>query len=178
MSLRALSKVTRTFGFRMMLWYSTIFAFSSICVFFFAFWYLSSSLRQRDHALTESKLREYASLFQKGGVESVQSAVQSEGRNFFVRIADSQNHTLFQNMPPDLFDDEDQTLEFNPEDLQKDTRNRTWTLIRSTEDEEDILEIRSAILPNGGFLEVGITNENRQDALEQFLNLFLVALAA
>jgi signal transduction histidine kinase len=170
MSLKALKK---TFGFRMMLWYSLIFTISSICVFALAFWYLSSSLAQRDRALTESRVQEYSTLFQKNGLIALKAAVSQE--DLFVRVADDQNDTLFEQIPTGLYDEEDNSLEFDREDLQQNTRETPWTVVHA-DGEDDLLEIATAKLPGGQFLQVGNTNENRQDILEEFLNLFIGAL--
>lgn len=171
---RALSNIWKSVGFRMMLWYSAIFALSSFSVFLIAFLLLSSWLRDQDKRLIESKLNEYSTLYQKNGLNSLQEALKrdgGEGNSFFVRVSGPNNKTFFMNIPKNFYEDEEGQV-FTSQELEVDTRNQHLTLIQSSMDSEDYLDVASAILPNGILLQIGKDNEDREDTLDSFLDFY------
>jgi heavy metal sensor kinase len=171
-----LNRFRKTLAFRMIFWYTAAFAVSSLCVLIVAYLYLSSSLRKADHALIESQLREYSVLYQKSGTKSIQDTVEKEGRLFFVRLADPQEHTLYQHLPSDFYDDDDGDAIFNPKDFQQKMPHQQWQTVYGIEDHEDEADIGSMILPDGVSLQVGRSNESRHQFLEQFFNMFVTVL--
>ena len=175
MRLRTLSNVWKSVGFRMMLWYSAIFALSSFAVFLIAFLLLSSWLRDQDKRLIGSKLSEYSTLYQKNGLKSLQEALirdGGEGNPFFVRVSDPDNKTIFMNIPKNFYEEDTNGQLFTAKDLEKDTRSQHWTSIQSKVDPEDSLDLASSELPNGILLQLGKTNEDREDTLDSFLDFY------
>jgi signal transduction histidine kinase len=172
---------SKTLGIRMMLWYSGILILSSTLIFLVAHWYLSSSLRERDHELIRSKLQTYAAEYEKGGTGSLSKALEEDGGKnnpFFVRLARSDNHTMLMNVPPDFYDDEDGRLVFDAHKAEKITQAAPLTTVTAEGGEDDILEIATVKLHDGSLIQVGRTAENREDTLETFESVFLAVLAA
>lgn len=175
MPLRTLSNVWKSVGFRMMLWYSTIFALSSFAVFLIAFLLLSSWLRDQDKRLIESKLSEYSTLYQKNGLNSLQEALVrdgGEGNPFFVRVSDPDNKTIFMNIPKNFYEEDTNGQLFTVKELEKVTGSHRWTSIQSKVDPEDSLDVASSVLPNGILLQLGKSNEDREDTLDSFLDFY------
>src|SRR5262249_849716 len=153
-----LNRYRKTLAFRMIFWYTAAFAVSSLCVLTVAYLYLSSSLRKADRSLIESELRECSVLYQKSGMKSLQNAVEQEGELFFVRLADPQQHTIYQHLPPDFYDDDNGSELFNSKDFQKNAGQHQWQTVYGIEDHEDEAEIISMTLPDGVSLQVGRSN--------------------
>src|SRR5438552_8460194 len=104
MSLERLDRLRRTIGFRLILWYSSIFILSTSFLFALAYVLLSSSAEQKNREDIHLKLEEYAAQYRAGGLEALEREVDLEERSgktalFFVRVAGPQNRTLFLDDP-------------------------------------------------------------------------------
>lgn len=166
MSLKFLDQIHRTLGFRLTLWYSTIFILSALVLFILSYLLLSSSIQENRDKI-QAKLREYRSLYQGAGLDAVKKRVNvpqraSRRTAFFVRVADLQNKTLFLNSPH-LWE------KFDLKQIQ--SRSGEWLYLPSTRDGE-VLEILSAGLSDGHTLQVGKSKEDREEILEDFRATF------
>jgi signal transduction histidine kinase len=170
MSLKSLERLRKTIGFRLTLWYSAIFILSALTMVILAYFFLSSSLRQKDHEMILSRLQEYQAQYRNGGLSAVRKELDSEKyagkpNSFFVRLASPANHTLFLNIP-------DQWADFDLKPLESGAvQEKTWIHLRARDD-ENVLEITATRLPGGGFLQVGKSTDNREDLLETFRGVF------
>ncbi len=175
MSTGAISQIWKSVGFRMMLWYSAIFALSSFSVFLIAFFMLSSWLEEQDKTLIHSKLQEYVAVYEKNGLASLQEALERDGgeRNpFFLRVAGSENQTLLMHIPENFHDDDGSAI-FSQKELEQDTRAKPWISIHTIKEEDDLVDVASRVLPGSALIQVGKSNEDRQDTLEHFLNVLI-----
>ncbi len=178
-SSRDLNRKRKTIGFRLASWYFLVFTVSSLALFGVAYFFLSSSLEQKDRELIESELKLFASRYQSGGLEALIAEVnRGPKESFFVRVAGPGNQTLFRNMPAQ-WDDFDAT-ELKTTASRPD---RDWTFLRGKEEGElfedlELLEIKSITMPDGVLLQVGRSTEGRRDILDNFQGLFAVALVA
>ena len=166
MFLKPLNRISKTIGFRLALWNSTFFLLSFLIIFAFAYFYLSSSIREYDRENIWLELNECATQFQRGGMDGLKREVDFEkqaagGRNlFFVRLAGSENDTLFLNIP-------DQWEGFDPKQL-LDGRlypDREWFDLRVKGNGAEIISLR---LPDGHLLQVGKSTESRWNLLKRF----------
>jgi signal transduction histidine kinase len=170
MSLRSLERLRKTIGFRLTLWYSAIFILSALAMVILAYFFLSSSLRQKDHEMILSRLQEYQAQYHTGGIRAIRRELTSEKyagkpNYFFVRLASPANRTLFLNIP-------DQWADFDLKPLESGAiQEQAWIHLRA-KDDENVLEITATKLPDGSFLQVGKTTENREDLLETFRGVF------
>ena len=99
-----LKRMGKTIGFRLTLWYSAVFIFSSLLLFGLTYVLLSSSIRAQGRELIQTKIREYALQYESGGLKGLMSEIHLEHSNnqlagFFVRVADPQNKTLSLTLP-------------------------------------------------------------------------------
>lgn len=171
MFLRLPRHLNRTLSFRLTFWYSAIFILSSLVLFVLTYLLLSSSVRQRDHEVIQSKLKEYAADYQRGGIEALKKAVEDEKRArgkaaFFVYLVGREARTLLLSIPA-------QWAEFDLSQLEKGDakENGPWIHLPAKDDEE-VLEITSTRLPDGNLLQVGKSTENRDEMLERFREVF------
>src|SRR5262245_31589415 len=176
MSLKSLKRLRKTLGFRLTLWYSGLFILSTLTLFAVAYFLLSASMQRRDRETLRLELAEHAHEYQRGGVEAIERRVAFEktqtGKTiFFVRVAWADNTTLFLNYRP-------RWKQFDLQQLEKKNAGDTppWLTLSATDDDDEVLEIASLHLPDGAWLQVGKTTDDREDLLERFGGLFAIVL--
>src|ERR1700680_3945994 len=131
MSLKLFRGIHRTFTFRMTALFSIAFILSSLILFGFAYFLISSSLEANDRTAIRLKLKEYRDLFQTNGLTGIKERVDSEGgpgalRAFVIRAADSSNHTLFLKRP-----DEDTNYDFSQLEARGPVISDTWIQLQA-----------------------------------------------
>jgi signal transduction histidine kinase len=160
-----LDRLRKSLGFRLAVWYFVIFVASSLAVSIVSYIFLSSSLRDNRKAI-QMKLQELVTLTQKAGVEAVEqtAAAQHASRRtaFFVRILSPENRVVFLNTPP-LW------TRFDIGSVLDRPVDGAWQYVTSMGD-GDVLEVTSTRLPNGYWLQVGRTLEDRGEILEDYRN--------
>ena len=171
MSLKPLKRWSKTIGFRLAIWYSGIFILSSVALFVFAYFFLSSSIQQKDRELIKSRLKEFEVQYQMGGIDALRNKILSDKRSakrnsFFVRVAGPAGNTVFLNKP-------DEWADFNFQGIGTTTVNgkERWTSVASSDD-ENALDIASIRLHDDNILQVGKSTEGREELLENFRTLF------
>lgn len=178
MSLKAFSRLRKSISFRMAAWYSALFVASCVVFFFVGSFLLSSSLRDKDHELIQSKLNEYGTQYQKAGVEGLKANTAKEAGKFLVRLSDLKRNTRFLTLPTNFFEDDgDHGPKFDLKRLEQQSAVVSWTDFNSF-DGDDTLEIAAVRLPDGNALQIGKSTEEREDVIERFQNVFLIVLAA
>jgi signal transduction histidine kinase len=147
-----------TFGLRLALWYATLFVIGSLVIVFMTYRLTASSLAQRDRQLLESKLAQYAALYQRAGLRAVADTVRAEQRTapervLFVRVVNRGGEAIVLSQP------------------------ESW--------DPEQLESASLQLWDGTLVQVGKSTEVRDDLLARFravlgvvtLTVVLIALA-
>jgi len=142
-----------------------------VALFVFAYFFLSSSIQQRDRDLIQSRLKEFEGQYQIGGLEALKNKILSDKRSskrnsFFVRVAEPTGNTVFLNKP-------DQWTDSGLRGIGAATVNgkERWTSVTSADD-ENALEIASIRLHDGNILQVGKSTEGREELLENFRTVF------
>lgn len=165
MSLEFLNGVRKAFRFRLTLWFSVIFTLSCLTLFFISYVFLSSSLGTNRRVI-KSKLGEYRSAIQNGGIPALENEINNGGRrvsrwnSFFVRVVGPENNTLFLSNPR-LWD------RFDLKALREQPAEGQWQYL-SARRGGDVLELTSAYLPESYLLQVGKNIEDRHGILERF----------
>jgi signal transduction histidine kinase len=155
---RPLFRLFPTFGLRLALWYASLFVIGSIVIVFMTYWLTAASLAQRDRQLLESKLGQYAAVYQRGGLRDVADAVRTEQRTapervMFVRVVNRGGEAIVLSQP------------------------ESW--------DPQQLETASLQLWDGTLVQVGKSTEVRDDLLARFravlgmvtLTVVVIALA-
>lgn len=166
MYLKRLLKVRKSIGFRLTVWYSGLFILGSLLIFVSIYFFVSLALSKHDRETILSELDELSAEYEKGGVISLEKLLTTK-RKFhkqhpiFVRVAGSRNNTLLTNLPY-------QWMEFDVPELEKITpdTNRKWINLPSM-DAEYVLEVAATRLPNGHWLQVGMSTEDRERVLHR-----------
>jgi signal transduction histidine kinase len=167
---KTLKRMGKTIGFRLTLWYSAVFIFSSLLLFGLTYVLLSSSIRAQGRELIQTKIREYALQYESGGMKGLMSEIHLEHSNnqlagFFVRVADPQNKTLSLTLPH-------KWKEIYVKEIEDGSPSKSgqWTLLRRGDD--NVLEIANHRLADGSLLQVGNESEKQEKLLERFQTIF------
>jgi len=175
MYLKHFLKIRKTVGFRLTAWYSVIFILSSLFLFVIAYFYLSSALQRRDRKTILLELGGLSAKYKTGEMSSLEKEMKIEKKirkknPLFIRIAGAKNNTLNIFLPY-------QWAEFDLKDLEKITpnSNRKWIRLPAIDDKY-LLEVASTRLPEGHWLQVGMSTEKREMVLERFRETFVVIM--
>lgn len=169
----SLSRFHKRLGFRLTLWYSTLFIISSVVLSIISYGYLSSSLRD-NRKVIQSKLEEIVALDRRGGIAAIENAPAvkqpaSRRNAFFLRIVDRNNTVVFLSNPK-LW------REFEIESLDTQTVHGAWQYIPSRKD-GDVLELTSARLSNGFLAQVGKPLEDRAEIVEHYRDTIIAVIS-
>ncbi len=172
MSLKAISRLIRTAGFRLALWYSAIFIVSSFALFLFAYLLLGSSLAAKDQEMIETKLKEYTLQAHHGDIAALLHVAELEQDSngdigFFVRVARSDNSTLFVTLPH-------RWRAVSPAEIEMRARSLppgVWQQWPRGAGHGELL-VTCQILDHGFVLQVGKGSEEREKYLERFRRIF------
>lgn len=164
------SRLKRTLGLRLGLWYALVFTASTAITILVTYVLLAMSLEQRDHEIVAATLQEYASEYAAGGLSALATAIEHGQRagqreRLFVRVLAARRETVFVRMPS----------EWGPFDLERlrateAEANGSWNVVPSDE-RSSALEVASLKLPDGTWVQVGKSTENRDELLRRFSSL-------
>ena len=165
----------KTFGFRMTLLFSLAFILISVVLFGTAYFLVSSTLQANDRAAIALKLKEYTDEYRLGSANSIKQeiVVESSGslRNFMVRLADQNNRTIALKAPAEV------RYDFKQLEQAPISSDKGWIRLKAI-DEDDVLDIATARLPDGNVLQVGKGPEDREEILDKFNQTFIELLVA
>src|SRR5262245_34466114 len=97
MSSDLLKRLRGNFTVRLNLWYALIFTASSAGLCALVYYLLAATIERTDREVIEARLKEYAAVYQTGGVGALKRWVDREGipaseRSLFVRIVNPWNN--------------------------------------------------------------------------------------
>jgi len=152
--------------------------------FLFGIFYLrySQKLKKYDHQVLEANSNEYQAIYQLGGLPALSHHMSStnysniENSDFFVCIEGQNHKTIFFHTVKknNFFIQEEIEL-----GLHRNAKRNRWIYIKTNRSEDDI-EVLSLKLPDGNYLQVGKSVEDRDLILdrfeESFLEILLIAL--
>lgn len=172
MSSKVLRQISRTLGFRLTLWYSSLFILSSTILFGGAFFLISSTLREYDYQIVQAKTDEYSLMDQADGLAAIIHRIHLEEENnsesgIFVRLSDPQNKTLLSIIPHQWKDLDVKKLEAVPVSFS----GAQWRA-SVPRDRGDAFVLISRRFSDGSILQVGKRPEKRGKLLESFSVIF------
>jgi signal transduction histidine kinase len=169
----------KTIGFRLWLWYASIFIAIALLLLTVSHFWLSSKLTREDHEAVQGQLKELGFVYRENGMQAVKEIDLEpedgdEARSLYVRIAGPDNKTLLLRNA-DLFEDFDLSSLENSKEF-----GDPWIIVREKiQDDElelfkkkEVLEVASLPLNDGNVLQVGRTSEYREDYLASFRLIF------
>lgn len=173
MFLDRMRRITRTIGFRLTAWYSTVFILSSLCLFVLTYFFLNATYRTQNQASINAQMLKLISLYQAGGTALVEQENRVEKKfaqedRFFIRIADRLNATLFLDIPYQWADFDIKRLEnTDPSSTEE------WFRLPASGGGPNYLEIARVRLPDGNWLQIGKSAEEQVKLLQRFRKTFM-----
>lgn len=170
MSSNLLRRLGGAFSVRLSLWYTSIFTLSAAVLFLLVYLLLASAVQRKDREVIESHLKEYAAIYQSGGVTALRNWISRSGeaqkeKSFFVRVVGPFNNVLLLTAPEDWLHFEPPTLEFGF------SRQVVWLRIPKDEERDFTLAVRQ--FWDGSVLQVGRSTNSRELILQPFRRNFL-----
>jgi len=169
---RPVRRSTSSAGTRLNAWYALIFTLGVGGLFALAYLLVARVIENADHAILESKLGEYASIYQVGGFRALEQAVRRDDesgqqKSLFVRLADGRNAVTLAKVP-------DEWITFQNAEGNLNGFRRQVGTIHIPRDAERDFAITSAVLRDGALLQVGRSTTNRDRILIPFRKTFLI----
>ncbi len=165
------SRFHRTLTFRLNIWYVSIFMASAAVLFVLIYVLLARALERKDAEIVETRAREYAAIYETGGLRALQRwlfSAQESREPFLVRVISPRNTISLLAVPPDW-------IETAPEDFGRIARTPGIPL-RIPKDAEHDLVLTSMVLPDGSLLQVGRMMNSRQTLLRPFQRIFFIVI--
>ena len=170
MSSRWADRVSQALGLRLAAWYLGTFLASTLVIGGLTYGLLASLLEARDHDLIQSTMREYATRYQAGGLTALARAIEIEQRSgtrepLFIRLVGPFQDVLFYSLP-------EAWGAFDVTQLPGGA-DAIWAQVRAR-DRNAVLEVASIAVGGGTVLQVGKTNEARQQLLSNFRRVLIL----
>jgi heavy metal sensor kinase len=167
----SISRMRKSIGFRLTIWYSVLFSLTSVVLFGLLYFLLSSYLKQRDQEFIQAEIEEFASQYKTGGMKLLSSEIDLENRvewrnPFLVRVAGPSNDTLFISIPNALASCKYKRLE------KRNTHGDGEWIELDTSADDYVVEVMSVPLGDGSILQVGRSTKNRENLRERFRMIF------
>lgn len=165
------SEIMRGAGFRLSLWYSTVFIISILLLFSLSYILLSRSIRDSNRKISLTKLEEYTRTLKGKGLNALLDQLREEHSvnqqtGFFVRISDHRNLTLSLTLPSGWSDVDMKQIE-----QRRFAQGGKWVSYRF-EQGGHVLEITSFKPEKGVRIQVGYGVEERKTLLKHFRTIF------
>jgi len=170
MSFDLLDRTRRNIGVRLGLWYAFIFTLSSVALLALAYYLLATAISRKDREVLEARLREYAAVYDNGGLDGLRNAIQQEEgsqKTYFVRLVNTWNDVAFVNVPDDWI-----TFKDIPGGW-AGYRQKVG-VIRIPKDAQKDFVIASAVMPDNSLLQVGRSTDSRTALLDPVRWNFIV----
>ncbi len=186
MFLKSNTVFLKSLSFRLTIGYAILFILSSFLILFLNYYLFNKSIKDRDHEILFSKVKEYSSVYSKGGIAELKNYLAEQKQSdtdsqFLVRIESEKFKTFFLHVPEKM-----QQLSLKEIDGKISSlvfvKNISKFYINegSAEDPDEIneYEIVSQIASNGQRIQVARNTDERDDLLERYLKTILsVSLA-
>lgn len=153
---------------------SLFFILTSFVLLAGAYFFLYVTVTGLENEKIETETHELSNAYKTGGVnfletESVEHSKIKKNTSFFVRLASPDNRTLFILAP-------ESWKEFDIARLETISENQEAELLHISSSKEYCLEIKSTVLHDGRWLQVGISTENRGSIFDRFKKLIITLL--
>jgi signal transduction histidine kinase len=160
---------------RLTLLYTSISILSVVAIFALTFFSLYRTLQQDDMREMQNRLLSYWAQFQTGGVDLLQDEIGVDNllvgeRPFFVRVADTDNATVFFSYPRVW-------QSFNFDRLERMELEPNQIRVLRSDEHDYTVEVSGIWLSEQYFLQLGLSDQNRQRLMALFQRNFLLIAA-
>lgn len=176
-------KFFKTISFRLTFFYAILFVASCFFIFYLNYVLLDQSLKSRDHEVLIAKIREYASVYQKGGEFELKNylAEQKKGdeeSQFLVRIESATGKSLFLHIPEKMQNLSVREIEAQMQKSKTDTQILNFQMKDlESDDQSEVNDYETTSLPvaAGGRIQIARNTDDRDDLLERFRRIISLA---
>jgi signal transduction histidine kinase len=172
MSSGLLEPLRRNIGVRLSLWYALIFTISSLALLTLAYYLLAAAIGRKDREVLESLLKEVATVYEAGGVRTLQTWVNNQPPqvrdSLYVQLVNRFNQAEYASFPKDWL-----MLRDVPNGW--DGARRKVPVVRIPQSEQRDFILGSAELPGSELLRIGRSTDSREALLNPVRRSFLVA---
>jgi len=170
-----LRRLPKTTGFRLTVWFSSLFVVFALVLYVLVYILLANSIRENNRQLALNKIGQYTRIEHTRSLSALirellleHAANQQTG--FFVRVSDTENRTLLLTLPNGWED-------LDPKQLAAHTfsEKSEWLLYRKHEGQES-LEVMALVLDNDIRLEVGFGTAEQRKLLDHFKRIFALVM--
>ncbi|HYJ07127.1 MAG TPA: HAMP domain-containing sensor histidine kinase [Chthoniobacterales bacterium] len=151
-----------------------MFLASAALLFTLIYFLLSAAIDRKDRDVIEARLREYAAVYETGGIPALRDWTTRvnearKQRMYFARVATPDRTVLLLVMPQDWFDQDVELLDRSTETLADE-----W--IRVPRNKEIDLTVAASELNDGMILQVGRSSDSRASLLGKFRQVFVMVI--
>lgn len=176
MSSNPLNRLGRTFGFRLNLWYTSVFTLSACCFYLFLYLLLSLAIERKDREIIEAQLKEYSIAYQGGGLPALRNFVEinqaaKKREPFYVVVIHPRLGVVFQSVPQDWV-----AFDTNSVQIGNLSINTATPYVRIPKNADKDLTLEDIDLYDGSRLRVGHTTINRETVLQPFRRTFFAVM--
>jgi len=176
MSSNLINRLRRTFGFRLNLWYASIFTISACLLYGVLYVLISAGIARQDEDILEAQKKEYAAAYEAGGLRGLQDYIRVSDASkkeepYFVRVLDPNLHPVLESVPPDWI-----AFATNHQQLGSVNIQTTTPYIRIPKNARTDFTITSDKLVDGRQLWVGRAASNRETLLRPFRHIFFAVM--
>lgn len=175
MSSSRLERWRRSVGLRLSLWYTGLFTLSGAALFTLVYVLFATAVREKEIEIIQARLKEYAAIYTSSGIRALEAWLRSAGEAgdappLFVRLIGPRNNLMFDRVPPEW-------VEFRDAGEGWGGARRQERVVRVPRDAERDFLLASAELPDGSWLQVGLSSNNREELLKPFRRSVLLGIA-
>jgi signal transduction histidine kinase len=169
-----LNEFWHSLSLRLSLGYAAIFTFSALILFVLIYVLLGAAINQKDRDLVDARLREYATVYQNGGVTALKGWINQVGeaqrqQTFFVRVEKTDQTILFMVLPADW-------LRTDLDRIGDPAITNVDTWLRVPRDANVDLTVATTKMADGTVLQVGRSSDSRAQLLGKFRIVFAVVI--
>jgi len=165
-----IKQFSKRLGVKLTLWSTSFFIIASLGLYGFTYLHLSAALRDNDLARIRSAIVSLVNTCKNEGLRKAIAEMKDE-KEFFFRVADAGNRTLYVQVP-NGYKGRINLAELEYAKHVKD--GKPFKIYKKHDD--DFIEIISQTLPDGSILQTGLGNDPRDDRLDEFWEAFAFIL--
>ncbi len=166
MSFGLLDRPWRNIAVRLSLWYALIFALSAAALLALVYYLVGREFVRKDQEIILAKLKEYATVYQAGGAQSLSQRAHQENqpgdnRAFYVRLVTQDPQIVVPIIVPD---------EWGQFKLERRVYGpwQEMEINYTPKDSKEVFALAQVRLPDGGLLQVGRRTNYREVLLQPF----------
>ncbi len=174
------SRLFKKISFRLTIFYALLFVVSSFLIFTLNYFLLDQSLKSRDHGLLSTKLKEYAYVYSKGGLDELKNHLVEETKGdedsqILVRVESSVGKTLFLHMSEKMKNLPSEEVENKFAAIKQSNTVSIFEMKDvDTSNELNEYETISTSTNDGSRIQVARNTDDRDDLLERFRRIILI----